>query len=108
MEGIKFNDKKSKLHLIFRQFPRAISKITDLSQYGHLKYSEGDEDYQNFSRVPEADTAYQDAMLRHISDMYSKGEIDESGFHHKAHIAWNALADLELILRKQEHESKTK
>lgn len=104
MQGLKFSNDKPKLHLLFRQFPNAIQEIVKLSEYGHNKYIEGDEDYQNFSRVENPDTAYIDAELRHLCDMYSKDIKDESGFIHKAHKAWNALADLELTLKNNNYE----
>ena len=101
-KGLKFSEGKPKLHLLFKQFPRAIKQIVLLSEYGHNKYKEGDEDWQNFSRVKDSETSYIDAELRHLADMYEKNEIDESGYLHKVHKAWNALADLELELRNNE------
>ena len=56
---------------------------------------------QNFSRVENAETRYKDAMLRHmtesgqVEDMIQFGEIT-----HEAAVVWNALADLEVNLRK--------
>jgi len=39
-------------------------------------------------------------MLRHwLADKYDQGYDDESGILHSAHVAWNALAVLELRLR---------
>ena len=107
-KGLKDNQDKPKLHLLFRQFPRAIKAIVELSEYGHKKYIEGDEDYQNFSRVNNPDIAYKDAFLRHLLDSYIYGDVDESGHKHSAHRAWNALADLELILRREEYEDNEK
>mgnify|MGYP007128638939 CR=1 FL=1 len=58
---------------------------------------ETDEDYLNFKRVEGGSKSYADAGLRHR--IFKKGTTDiDSQLPHSYHIAWNALAELELIL----------
>lgn len=100
--GVKNDsDKLPYFTVLFRQFPNALKEVIKCSRAGHNKYSETDTDWMNFSRVSDAETRYKDAMLRHmteegqVEDMIQYGEIT-----HEAAVVWNALADLEIKLRK--------
>lgn len=97
-EGIKLNKLKPQLSLLFKQFPQALEAISRCSEYGHEKYKETDLDYLNFKRVKEGSKAYADAGLRH---RLQKGIDLESMLPHCYHVAWNALAELELILENK-------
>lgn len=95
--GVKHNKNKPQLSLLFKQFPKALEAIVKCSEYGHEKYKETDEDYLNFKRVEGGSKSYADAGLRHR--IFKKGTTDiDSQLPHSYHIAWNALAELELIL----------
>lgn len=96
-EGVKLNKNKPQMSLLFKQFPDALEAIVKCSEYGHNKYKETDGDYLNFKRVEGGSRTYADAGLRHR--LYSKGTTDiESRLPHAYHVAWNALAELQLIL----------
>jgi hypothetical protein len=101
-EGIKHNEGKPQLSLLFTQFSKALEAIAKCSEYGHKKYNKNgeDADYLNFKRVEGGSKTYADAGLRHR--LYKKGTTDlDSQLLHSYHIAWNALAELELILENK-------
>ena len=51
--------------------------------------------------VPDGERRYTDAMLRHMMREATGEERDpDTGLHHAAHCCWNALARLDLALRK--------
>lgn len=79
-------------------FPRAIEAVAEVSTFGANKYSWG-----GWFTVPDAVARYSDAMVRHQLKE-SKGEVldGDSGLRHAAHLAWNALARLELMLKEIE------
>lgn len=79
-------------------FPRAIDAVARVSTFGAKKY-----DWKGWETVPEGFERYSDAMVRHLI-AEGKGEVldSDSGLLHAAHAAWNALARLELKLRKIE------
>ena len=101
-KGVKNDsDKLPYYKVLFKQFPLALKEVIKCSQAGHFKYRDTDRDWQNFSRLDSAEIRYKDAMLRHmgeeglIEDMIEFGEMT-----HEGAVVWNALADLEVKLRK--------
>ena len=99
-KGIKNNQNKPQISLLFKQFPKALEAVAKCSEYGHQKYKETDEDYLNFKRVDGGSKAYADAGLRHRT-FVEKTLDEDSGLPHAWHIAWNALAELQLILENK-------
>lgn len=77
-------------------YPTALLKIAKVTAFGAEKYSPN-----GWLSVPNALYRYYNAMLRHHL-AYISGEVldKDSGLPHLAHRAWNALAVLELHLRK--------
>ena len=73
--------------VIVEQFSHALEEVAKLSVIGHEKYIEHDQDWQNFSRVPDGLNHYKNAAMRHAL----KGEFNA--------VAWNSLAYLELERR---------
>jgi hypothetical protein len=100
-KGVKLNELKPQMSLLFKQFPKALEAIVRCSEYGHSKYKETDEDYLNFKRVEGGSKTYADASLRH---RMQQGNDEESGLPHAYHSAWNALSELELWI--DENNSK--
>jgi len=89
-------------------FPRAIEAVAALSAYGAKKYSLR-YDERNFAFVDNGIQRYTDALGRHLGrEIIDQRGIDpESNFMHAVHVAWNALARLELMLDEQaKQESK--
>lgn len=77
-------------------FPRAIAQVAAVSAFGASKYA-----WKGWETVPDGVNRYSNAGMRHLIDEAIEGPITiDSGLLHKAHAAWNALAALELTLRK--------
>ncbi len=97
-KGSKLDEGKTRMSLLFYGFPRALEAIGRVATYGANKYTD-----DGWSEVPNGIQRYTDAMGRH---MMKEGEgilVDvESMQLEAAHIAWNAVARLELILRLEE------
>ena len=73
----------------------ALEALSLRALYGHIKYEEGN-DWENFSRVPNGDFEYSNAMFRHALGI--GGEETEK--EHLVSTAWNAISRLEIYLRK--------
>jgi hypothetical protein len=71
--------------------------VASVSAAGAKKYS-----WKGWEDVPDGVSRYSDALGRHIVNLSIDGPFDADGFLHRAQIAWNALASLELYLREQE------
>ncbi len=85
---------------LLRYFPRALSMVAQVSQYGSRKYSWG-----GWKTVEDGITRYGDALVRHLLEV---GADKDSGLPHAAHAAWNALAHLELLLKEAEEDAEIK
>ena len=97
----------------FSYFPRACIAVADVSSRGAAKYS-----WKGWEKVADGEARYADALARHILKESIEGPYDVgpgglSDVLHASQIAWNALARLELILRrlegsqrKEENDSK--
>lgn len=95
--GEKTNKNKPQISLLFKQFPKALEAIAKCSEYGHQKYKESDLDFLNYQRVYGGSKTYADAGLRHRLE---QGNDLESGLPHQFHVAWNALAELEIWIKE--------
>ena len=101
--GVKNDsDKLPYYTVLFKQFPLALREVVKCSKAGNQKYKKTDSDFQNFSRVQNAETRYKDAMLRHLLESGLVEDMKEYGeMTHEAAVVWNALADLEIKLRSK-------
>ena len=94
--GIKLDSEKPRLSLIVCGFPHALEQVARVGTFGAKKYSDN-----GWVSAPNGQQRYTDAMLRHLIAEARGERIDaESGMLHSAQVAWNALARLELELRK--------
>lgn len=86
---------------VLAYFPNALAAVGKVSEYGKEKYKLQYED-KNWSRVEGGLGRYGDALARHTT-RHAAGESHdpESRLLHVAHAAWNALAVLELVLRRE-------
>lgn len=92
--GAKLDAGKPRMGLL-SDFRHALVVVGQVATFGAEKYSPG-----GWLSVPDGERRYQDALWRHL---LADGETDEqSGLLHAAHAAWNALAVLELELRRKE------
>lgn len=106
--GKKYDDGKPPVvRGMLHYFPRAIKEVAKCSLGGKLKYDVAYSD-QNWSRVEDGEGRYIDACGRHLLAMSTEGEFDlemqrcvNLDIYHAAQVAWNALAHLELVLRRK-------
>lgn len=106
-KGLKQNDPGAKLDagkvevgLIFDDMPRALLAVAEIGTYGRHKYSKG-----GWKHVEDGIERYTNAMDRHRLKETIEGVDQETEMLHAAHLAWNALARLELMLREQESDT---
>lgn len=75
-------------------FPHALCEIAKVSAAGYTKYGE----WGGWRKCPDGINRYNDALLRHIIASTQTSIDEETKMYHKAMVAWNALAVLELWL----------
>ena len=93
------DDKAKPMAGVLLDFSRALQTVVDVGTYGAKKYTR-----LGWATLPEGSQRYTDAMMRHLlaMDVDPDGLDPETGLPHLAHIAWNALAVLELQARRKE------
>lgn len=100
-KGKKYDGGKPMIGTLIRVFPLALEAIGDVIEFGTRKYPKPD----NWKKVEGAKFRYQDSLMRHMVKFYKGDELDEeTGKPHLAHMAWNALAILELYLMEKRAE----
>ena len=94
--GVKLDNNKNRLGLVLLGFSRALQEVGKVGTFGAKKYTDN-----GWMSVEDGEIRYTDAMLRHLFQE-ANGEVydEESGMYHAAQVAWNALARLDLMLRK--------
>ena len=98
-KGLKFDEGKPLVGTMLNVFPYALMEIGRVIEFGTHKYPSP----INWRLVENGQKRYQDALMRHLLKHNQGKEIDEeTGKAHLAHVAWNALAILELYLREKE------
>ena len=83
---------------LLADFGLALLEVATVSTLGADKYTP-----HGWKDVPDGEARYTDAMWRHL--LANEDCDQESGLLHEAHVAWNALARLELRFRG-EREAK--
>jgi len=93
------DDKAKPMAGVLLDFSRALQTVVDVGTYGAKKYTR-----TGWATVPEGSQRYTDALVRHLLaiDVDPDGLDKETGLPHLAHVAWNALAVLELQARRKE------
>lgn len=100
--GAKLDAGKLKAALVMGDFARALTEVIRVGTFGANKYSP-----HGWLSVDDAVERYTDAMQRHYLKEITEGPLDDdSGITHAGHLAWNALARLELMLRDAAKEKK--
>jgi len=95
--GSKLDAGKVCPSLIIEGMARALWGVAEVATFGAKKYSK-----DGWISVPDGINRYTDAMDRHRLKETIEGPIDsDSGLMHAAHLAWGALARLELMLREE-------
>ena len=94
--GAKLDKGKPMAGTLLGLFSNALTEVAKVGTFGAEKYTHGGWQY-----VPNGIARYEDAQFRHWLYRNSGEEFDpDSGLLHASHEAWNALAKLELMLRK--------
>ena len=75
-------------------FSLALREVAKVATFGAEKYTRG-----GWQEVPDGEQRYTDALWRHLLAERHESTDADSGLLHQAHLAWNALARLELMLR---------
>ncbi len=99
-DNFKYDHGKPQAALILSEFARALIEISKLGTFGLKKYPNND-----WQKTTNGINRFSDALMRHqLTEMSGIKSDEESNFLHATHIAWNALARLELILIDQENQ----
>lgn len=95
--GAKLDKGKPRCGLVLLGFPRALRAVSDVGTYGAQKYTDN-----GWMSVPDGERRYTDALFRHLLREGEGETVDaDTELLHAAHAAWNALARLELMLRRK-------
>lgn len=94
--GYKDDAEKPRMSLVFHGFASALAEVARVGTFGARKYKD-----DGWRYVENGLERYTDALYRHLLYEAQGEQIDsDSDLLHSAHAAWNALARLELQLRK--------
>ena len=93
---MKFDSGKNLAAIPFQDFPDAIDELVKVCTFGANKYARA-----SWKPVSNAAERYEDALGRHFLAQYREDIDPESKLYHKAHLAWNALATLQLEMEKE-------
>lgn len=95
--GAKLDAGKTRAFMVLGAFSRALLAVSDVGTFGANKYSD-----RGWEKVEDGYNRYMDALVRHLLAMETASVDHQSGLPVIAHMAWNALAALELYLRAGE------
>lgn len=96
--GVKLDQGKPRMSLVLGGFAEALTAVASVGTFGAQKYTDN-----GWREVPQGQERYTDALLRHL---LASEDIDpESGHYHDAHVAWNALARLNLRITNNDTEN---
>jgi len=104
LKAISENKKVLETDYPLLSFPKSLECIAQCSVLGHEKYKNYDEDWQNFSRVPDAYNHYLNAAVRHFLEGNKINEEDSTDaikVNHLDQAAWNLMAAIEVKERKK-------
>lgn len=95
--GCKLSAGKPKLSFAIDGFPMALKAVSAVGQFGHEEKGYG---LNSWKTVADGETEYHEARYRHQTDI-ARGEYRDaqSRYPHLFHVAWNALAELELHIQ---------
>lgn len=100
--GAKADAGKLLPDLVLGGFSRALAEVSAVGTYGAKKYTK-----YGWIEVPDGIERYSEALLRHWLKEKSGEECDpDTALRHAAHLAWNALARLDLMVREAEKETQ--
>lgn len=87
MQGVKHDQDKPHMNLLFQEVPNALVEVSKALRMGELKYGR-----ENWKKVDNLEDRYLAALLRHLVAIQMGEKQDkESGLSHLAHVAVNAM-----------------
>lgn len=96
--GAKLDAGKNRLWLVLGAFTHALQQVGRVGTFGAGKYTD-----DGWLSVANGEQRYTDALLRHLlREAEGEAKDPDSELLHASHAAWNALARLELMLRKKD------
>lgn len=98
--GAKLDQGKVRMGLVLGGFANALREVCIIGTKGAAKYSDN-----GWKEVPNGQDRYLDALYRHLNK-HQTGEVVDPEWMmlHLAHAAWNALAILEIELKKRKDQ----
>jgi hypothetical protein len=100
--GAKLDYGKPRADLVLGGFAKALLEVVKVGTFGANKYSA-----DGWKSVDGGLERYTDALQRHYLYEASGELIDQdSGLMHASHLAWNALARIEFLLKEKEDEDR--
>lgn len=91
--GAKLDAGKNMMSLVVLDMNLALTQVAAVATYGAQKYTKG-----GWLHVENGQERYTDAMLRHLLKEPNELCDPDTGIEHAAHVAWNALARLQLLI----------
>ena len=91
----KKDDEGKVLAGILGDFGLALFEVAKVGTFGAKKYTRN-----SWQTLENGQLRYTDALWRHLLTEQSEDVDPDSGLCHAAHLAWNALARLELKIRE--------
>ena len=105
MKGVKHDEGKPRLSIIFKQFPNALAAVSEQAWFGADKYKEWDHDNLNYLRCDGGPERYFNAGLRHMMASLQGDGIDgDSGLPHAYAATWCLLGYLEKYILEQKEQ----
>jgi len=99
MTDLKYDQGKPLAAIPIKDFGRALEAVSEVGTFGAKKYARS-----SWKGVENASVRYEDALYRHAYKSSYEEHDEESGLLHLAHLAWNALAILQLQIEKEESD----
>lgn len=96
--GVKADAGKVMASLLFTDFGLALNEVARVGTFGAKKYTK-----HGWRSVNNGIERYTDAMVRHLISEQKENLDKDSQLMHAAHLAWNALARLQLLLSGKEN-----
>lgn len=98
---LKFDHEKPMPHLVIDSMSLALMEVAKVATFGARKYEP-----ESWKLVDNGSTRYKSALYRHL---LAPEELDEeSELDHLAHVAWNALALLQLKMEQEKWTQTTR
>lgn len=99
-KDLKYDQDKPRMALLTGGFPNALEEVGKVLTFGAQKY-----EAHSWQTVDNGRERYESALMRHLLAPHKGEDTDpESGLLHLTHAAFNALAILEIELRKQKQQ----